>query len=135
MKRLAHTRAEQLAAILAAKRRIHPELQRPMDWSAFRAVCAREGILLEMAPIERRACLFGYDGTWIILVNSDGVRQLHPGAHELGHLWVHVDQEPLGRSEATYHMDVEWAEDPREEEADYIAALLLLGPTPRPPCR
>lgn len=63
----------------------------------------------------------------MILVQREGVRQLMPGAHELGHLWAHVDQEPLGRFEATYHMDVEWADDPREDEANHIASLLILG--------
>ncbi len=99
-----------------------------MDWAGFRTVCDREGILVELADIEREACLFSVDGTWVIVVKRAGVRQLFPGAHELGHLWAHVDQEPLGRFEATYHMDVEWADDPREEEADYIASHLIMGP-------
>lgn len=128
MKRLAHTRIEQLDQIVRAKRRVHPELRRPMDWSAFRAVCAREGVVVELADVQRPACLFNVDGTWVILVRRDGVRQLMPGAHELGHLWAHVDQEPLGRYETTYHMDVEWADDPREDEANHIASLLIMGP-------
>lgn len=128
MRRLAHTRVEQLAQIVRAKRRVHPELRRPMDWSSFRTICDREGIVLEFADIDRPATLFCIDGTWVILVQRAGVRQLLPGAHELGHLWAHVDQEPLGRFEATYHMDVEWADDPREDEANYVASLLLLGP-------
>jgi Zn-dependent peptidase ImmA (M78 family) len=128
MKRLAHTRIEQLEQIVRAKRRIHPELRRPMDWGGFRAVCDREGVVMQLADVKRPACLFNVDGTWVILIRREGVRQLMPGAHELGHLWAHVDQEPLGRFEATYYMDTEWAEDPREEEADYIAGLLIVGP-------
>lgn len=128
MKRLAHTRLEQLEQIVRAKRRVHPELRQPLDWSGFRAVCAREGIVVELADVQRAACLFCVDGTWVIVIRQDGVRQLMPGAHELGHLWAHVDQEPLGRYEATYYMDSEWADDPREEEADHIAGLLILGP-------
>lgn len=127
MRRLAHTRIEQLDQILRAKRRAHPELRRPMGWSDFRAVCEREGVVVEATSVQCQACLFSIDGTWIILVQRDGVRQLMPGAHELGHLWAHVDQEPLGRFEATYHMDTDWADDPREEEADYIATQLILG--------
>lgn len=128
MKRIAATRIEQLQRIVEAKRRVHRELRRPLDWNGFRAVCARERILVSLADIERPACLFSIDGSWAIAIRREGVRQLMPGAHELGHLWAHVDQEPLGRFEATYHMDTEWADDPREEEADHIAALLLLGP-------
>lgn len=128
MTRIAATRLEQLERIVRAKRRVHPELRRPMDWSGFKAVCAREGIHLALADIERAACLFCIDGNWVIAIRQEGVRQLHPGAHELGHLWAHVDQEPLGRYEATYYMDTEWADDPREEEADHIAALLIMGP-------
>lgn len=129
MRRLAHTRIEQLDQIVRAKRRAHPELRRPMDWSGFKSVCAREGVIVELADIERPACLFSVDGTWVILIRRNGVRQLMPGAHELGHLWAHVDQEALGRFEAVYHLDTEWAEDCREDEANYVAGLLLLGPT------
>lgn len=128
MTRIAATRLEQLDRIVRAKRRAHPELRRPMDWSAFKSVCAREKVHLVLADIQRAACLFCIDGHWVIAIRREGVRQLHPGAHELGHLWAHVDQEPLGRFEATYYMDTEWAEDPREEEADHIAALLIMGP-------
>jgi hypothetical protein len=131
MGRLAHTRIEQLDQIIRAKRRRHPELRRPMDWTAFRAVCAREGVIVTLADVERPACLFSVAGQWVIVIRRAGVRHLLPGAHELGHLWAHVDQEPLGRYEATYHMDTEWAEDPREEEADFIAGRLILGPVPR----
>lgn len=127
-RRLAHTRIEQLDQIVRAKRRVHPELRRPMDWTAFRAVCDREGVLVVLADVERPACLFNVAGQWVIVIRRSGVRQLLPGAHELGHLWAHVDQEPLGRYEATYHMDTEWADDPREDEADYVASLLILGP-------
>jgi Zn-dependent peptidase ImmA (M78 family) len=102
-----------------------------MTWAGFRSVCNREGIFLALADIERAACLFSIDGTWVIAIRREGVRQLMPGAHELGHLWAHVDQEPLGRYEATYHMDVDWADDPREDEANYIASLLIMGPRGR----
>lgn len=128
MKRLAGTRSEQLHRIVNAKRRAHRELRGPLSWSGLRAICEREGVLLELADVERPACIFGFEGSWTILVSSRGVRQLHYGAHEIGHLWAHIDQEPLGRFEATYYMDTGWPDDPREDEADYVAALLLMGP-------
>lgn len=131
MKRLAASRTEQLDRIVAAKRRRHPELRRALSWSGFREICAREGVIVTLADVERPGCIFGFEGSWTILLSSRGVRQLHYGAHELGHLWAHVDQEPLGRFEATYYMDTGWPDDPREDEADYVAGLLLLGPPTR----
>lgn len=128
MKRLAATREEQLQRILEAKRRAHRELRRPLSWAGFHDICAREGVIVTQADVERPACIFGFDGSWTILLSIRGVRQLHYGAHELGHLWAHIDQEPLGRFEATYYMDTGWPDDPREDEADYVAALLLMGP-------
>lgn len=125
---IAATRTEQLERIVQAKRRAHRELRKPLSWSAFREICTREGVIVTLAVVERPACIFGFQGAWTILLSSRGVRQLHYGAHELGHLWAHIDQEPLGRFEATYYMDTGWPDDPREDEADYMAALLLMGP-------
>lgn len=129
MKRLAATRVEQIDRIVAAKRRAHRELRAPLTWAGFREICGREGIVVTLADVERPGCIFGFDGSWTILLSNRGVRQLHYGAHELGHLWAHIDQEPLGRFEATYYMDTGWPDDPREDEADYVAALLLMGPS------
>lgn len=131
MRRLAATRYEQLAQIVRAKAAVHPELRQPLDWSGFLRVCDRENVLVVLADTVRPASLFAIDGQWVIIVEKEGVRQLHPGAHELGHLWAHVDQGPLGREELTYHMDTAWPDDPREEEADHIAMLLLMGPASR----
>lgn len=128
MRRLAHTRLEQLEQIVRVKRRVHPELRRPLTWSAFKTVCDRESVVVQFADMNKPACLFSVDGTWVILIARSAASPMVPGAHELGHLWAHVDQEPLGRYEATYYMDVDWANDPREEEADVIAGLLLIGP-------
>lgn len=129
-RRIAGTREEQLDRIIAAKRRTHRELRRPLDWAGFRAICAREDVLVELAPMDREAMLAGYGGVWMIVINANEHPRRHTyrGAHELGHLWAHVDQGPLGRFEACYHMDVEWPDDPREDEAEYIATLLLRGP-------
>jgi len=111
-----------------ALRERHPELRSALTWDGFRSVLSREGVLLARVPLGRPAKLMGYEGTWIILVDSDRpARHLGFALHEFGHLKMHVDDGPNGRYEQCFHMDDLLADDPRELEADLLAELLVYG--------
>lgn len=120
---------ETIAAVLAAKREQHPELAAPLRWPGFRRLLARENIALYVRALGRPAQLVNFDGAWAILINANTPPRRHTyfGAHELAHLWLHHD--PLcDRAEVCYNMDTDWPDDPREDEAEFLAACLLGGP-------
>jgi hypothetical protein len=115
-----------LRRVLAAKRALHPELARPLTWRGLQRVLAREGVRLRLVPLVEPAQLAGFRGTWAILVNADLPPRRHTyyAAHELGHLWLHVDPAE-GRGAKVYHFDHYDGDDPREEEAELLATWLL----------
>ena len=116
----------EIAAVIAAKRKVHPELRRPLHWIGLQRVLARENVLLAVVPLARPAKLVPYEGMWMLLVNSrlPARRHTYYAAHELGHLWLHrhADDELEARC---YHMDLNWPDDPREDEAELFAQLVL----------
>lgn len=122
---------DEIAMLLSRKRRTHPELARPLSWPAFQRVCEREGVRLRRSPeaMPRPAQLVPYLGRWTILFNRDAPsrRLTYYGAHELGHLWLHHDRSH-DRWERVYNMDTYWANDPREDDAELFASLVLMGP-------
>lgn len=121
---------EQIDEIIAQKRLIHPELQEALTWDVFLSICAREGVTVVRQPLPRDATLVNFDGEWTIGINSAKGSPRHDtadGAHELAHLWIHVDATSLGRSVCFNH-GYGSNPDPREDEADYCAAALLYGP-------
>jgi Zn-dependent peptidase ImmA (M78 family) len=123
---------DEITRVLAAKRQIHPELARALSWPAFQRICEREGVRLRRSPepMPRPAQLIPYLGRWTILFNCDAPhrRLTYYGAHELGHLWLHHDSR-FERWERVYNMDTYWANDPREDDAELFASLVLMGPT------
>ena len=112
--------------VLEEKRGIHPEARVPLGWNGLLAILRRERISVVYAPLLRPAALLTNRGISVLLLNSDLPPRRHTyyGAHELGHAWLHADTE----TEACFHMDVVWPDDPREDEAEYCAACLLGGP-------
>lgn len=124
-------RVERIVGVIERKRETHPELSRELTWPGFLRICERERIAVRRAPVEmpRPAQLVPYRGRWAILL-SPGVprrRHLYLGAHELGHLWLHHD-ERHERTERVYNMDTHWPNDPREDDAELFASLILAGP-------
>lgn len=114
--------------IIEERRQVHPELSGPLTWEGVRAILRREGVLYAPVPLPQPARLIGHEGVWVILVDSRQPRRhTYFVAHELGHLWAHVDR--CGeRWDCVYNMGVNWEEDPREDEAEYVAMQLLRGP-------
>lgn len=125
-------RVEQIAAVITAKRDLHLELNRELAWPGFVRICEREGVKLRRAPtpMPRLAQLVPYLGRWAILYSADAPRRRHLylGAHELGHLWLHHDSRH-DRWERVYNMETHWHDDPREDDAELFASLVLMGPS------
>jgi Zn-dependent peptidase ImmA (M78 family) len=91
-------------------------------------VCAREGVRLVLRSLAEEAQLVGYRGAWTIGVNCDLPPRRHAyyAAHELGHLWLHVDQAE-GRRAVVFNFGAYGGDDPREDDAELMATLLCQG--------
>lgn len=115
--------------LLAAKREQHPELRRALTWRGIERICTREGVLLVVRAHSEAAQLVGYDGTWSILVNANLPLRRHAyyAAHELAHLWLHVDAAD-GRGAMVFNFSGYAGDDPREDDAEALATLMLGGP-------
>lgn len=123
---------DRIRRTLVGKALRHPELARALTWNALRRVVAREDVYLVVAPIAKPARLVGFEGMWTIAVSSRHPARRHTyyAAHELGHLWLHVDDAD-GRHVRCYNFDNYDSPDPREEEAETVAAWLLGNPEVR----
>jgi hypothetical protein len=121
---------ELIQRVLREKRVQHPELVDPLSWPTLQRICRRENIGLVVAPWPRAAGLVQYDGQWTIVIDSKLYSRHHTSfaAHELGHLWLHVDHSPFARNEVCMNFSWEASEDPREDEADFFAHALIYGP-------
>jgi hypothetical protein len=116
----------QMMVVLERKRAVHPELRKPLDWKGARAVLAREGVLFATAPIAHAARLTQIDGAWTVLVST----RVHPrrytyyAAHELAHLWLHVDRAGIERWEEVYNYD-DGGDPEQEDDAEWLATAML----------
>lgn len=123
---------DRISSVIARKRELHPELARALSWPGIQRICEREGVDLFVAKsrMPRLAQLVPYDGAWSIMISHDAQVRRHTylAAHELGHLWLHHDA-TSERWERVYNMDRNWADDPREDDAEMFATLVLAGPT------
>lgn len=121
---------DRIRQVLKEKRAQHPELVDPLTWRSLQRICSREGIDLFVAPCPRPARLVQLRETWAIIVDSKLHVRHHAswGAHELGHLWLHVDPSAGGRHEACMNYSWDASTDPREDEADFLAHALIYGP-------
>lgn len=115
--------------MLEAKRLLHPELHRPLSWRGLQRIAAREGIGLHLRRLAEEAQLVRFYGTFSILVNADlpPRRHTYRAAHELAHLWLHVDRAE-GRGRIVFNFGDFAGDDARELEAETLATLLLGGP-------
>lgn len=119
---------ETLLRILERKRQFHPELRAAMTWEGLLRILAREGVLYASVPLSRRGKLLGCDGVWMILAdNARRPRHLGIVAHELSHLWAHVDVK-TDRYDFAFNQDDFDGDDPREAEAEYLAECIIYGP-------
>lgn len=120
-----------IAEIVTAKAREHQELDHPLTWPGFLRICGREGVNVRVRKeaMVRPAQLVPYLGEWTIVISGSAPARRHTylGAHELAHLWLHVDLKHE-RWERIYSMDFDWCDDPREDEAEVCASMILMGP-------
>jgi hypothetical protein len=116
--------------VLRQKRLQHPELVDPLSWHSLQRICRREGIGLVVAPWPRPAGLVQFDGKWTVVIDSGQHPRHHTSyaAHEIGHLWCHVDQSHTDRADFCMNFTYPESADPREDEADFFAHALLYGP-------
>lgn len=115
---------EAIAAVIERKSLVHPELHAPLRWDGLLRVLQREGVILARVPLDWPGQLFACEGMWILLINSDAPARRHTyiGAHELGHLWLHTDGDAWT---PCYQMTVDWPDDPREDDAELFAQMVL----------
>lgn len=111
--------------VLDAARASHPELGRPLTWNGARSICRRLGVPIVVAPMPRPAKLIAPLGSPVILLDAGTPPRRHTSflAHELAHLFLgHLEMGPV------WHMEPCWPDDPREDEAEVLAMLMLGGP-------
>jgi hypothetical protein len=121
---------ELIQRVLREKRSQHPELVDPLSWQSLRRITRREHVGLIVAPWSAPAGLVQFKGRWTIIIDSELSARHHSSyaAHELGHLWLHVDNSVLGRAEVCMNFTYPESQDPREDEADFFAHALIYGP-------
>lgn len=105
----------------------HEVLQLPARRETVSHVLSQEGIAITRAPIRGRAYVDGADGVFVITVRRDvaGSRLTKVLLHEYAHVQLHMAQET---GETARQLFPCLAHDPREAEADLLAALLWFGP-------
>jgi hypothetical protein len=126
---------QQITREIDRRRELHPELAHALTWNAMQQICAREGVALRVSSgrMPRLAQLVPCFGAWTIVLSQAAPPRRHTylAAHELGHLWLHHDRQHE-RTEVVYNMDQHWPDDPREDDAELFAALVLMGPRRTP---
>ena len=119
-------RVQRIRRVLQVKALRFPQLASPVTWNTLRRIIDDEQIEVETMPILRPARLVGFGGVWTMILSSNHPVRRHTyyAAHELGHVWLHVDDAD-GRDVCSYHFDRDDSNDPREEDAETVAAWLL----------
>lgn len=117
-------RGDRVTRLVEAKRKRHPELRQPVSYQDLRTVCEREGIRVMHGPLPHSGAAISHAGRHVILLDPRRAprRETYALAHELGHIWLHADEESV-----IYHMDEPWPDDPREDDAEQVATMLLQG--------
>lgn len=123
---------EAIRAVVREKSAIHPELLAPLTLRGLRRILEREDVEFIVRPLPRPAQLIPFLGGWSIVVDSRRPERQHVylGAHELGHLWLHHDVHFDRWETRVYNMGDAWEPDPKEDDAELFATLVLQGPEP-----
>jgi hypothetical protein len=123
-------RRDEIRALLAQKRGLHPELRWPLTMQGLRRMLARESVALVIEPYPRLGFLMPLLGSWTLIIDEGQPFDTRAmiGAHELAHLWLHHDPFFDRTETAVYDRSPDWYDDVREAEADYAAERMLAGP-------
>jgi hypothetical protein len=121
---------DRIRQVLKDKRVQHPELVDPLSWRSLQRICRREDVELLVAPCPTPARLAHLADCWAIIVDSKLPARHHTSyaAHELAHLWLHVDDAIGGRVDVCMNFTFPDTADPREDEADFFAHAIIYGP-------
>jgi hypothetical protein len=120
----AQRRVEQ---VLEAKRLLHPTLRKVPSERELRHICWLERVtVVQDHRLPIAGALVGFTGEWTLFLSTKLAASLAPPTllHELAHLWLHHDPY-ADRSEMLFTMLADESDDPREEEADYLVALVF----------
>lgn len=125
-------RAENVLVLVESLRELHPELARPLTWSALARVFRRERIAVLRLPLVggTPADVMGVGRYFVITLNSE----LSPRRHtrDAAHEWGHTKLHPAELGEVDRNLSPIASTDPRELEAQLFAQLLMVGPTATP---
>ena len=113
--------------LYASAQAAHAELRRPLTWNGAQALCRRLGVPVLMRPMPVPAQVVGALGTSVVLLDSNTPPRRHTYllAHELAHVLLgHTG----GREGVVYHLTPCAPDDPREDDAELLATLMLQGP-------
>lgn len=118
-------RTGDIDATIAELRSLHAELRAPLTWQTMTTILRREGISLLRLPLRHDAQVISCDGISVMAINSNAptARHTYYAAHEYGHIKLHFRD-----GEIVYHTSACWPDDPREDDAEYFATQLLMGP-------
>lgn len=119
-----------ISAVIGQMRRAHPELRQPVTWHGIRRVLHRLRVDVVIRPLTVDAKVIHMGGCAVIALNANlpARRHTYRLAHELGHIMLHGAMSDDG---VVFNMTPCWPDDPREDEAEYFAAQLLMGPARR----
>jgi hypothetical protein len=81
-----------VTALVADKRREHPELAERPTFEVFKAIAEREGIILTFCKLGRKGMAVELLGELGIVLDDSlaGEELLHVAVHELGHVHMHL---------------------------------------------
>lgn len=116
-------RARNVLALADAIREHHALGERPVRWRELRRVLDAEGVGLK--TVRRRWYVEGTDGTFVIAIpiGADAEKAVKRILHEYAHIKLHLSEQ----DDVVRQLMPCAKGDPREDEANLLAALLWLG--------
>jgi hypothetical protein len=122
-------RARNILLLADQIRERHSIEDRRVRWPELRAMLDAEGIAIKRVRMRARAYVTGADGTFVIALRRDiNIRDaLKRLLHEYSHAKLHFGDDEVERQLVPCRRG-----DPREDEANLLAALLWHGPEATP---
>lgn len=125
-----HNRARNVLVAADSIREAHGIGDIPVRWRQLRVVLAKENIVLRRYAMGPRAYVVGWDGNFVIALRNtiEPARAVKILLHEYAHAKLHFTE----RGEVVRQLLPCTKDDPREDEANLLAALLWHGPDATP---